>query len=88
MIKKIQDFGLDAERHAETTLGFCGHPDYIKVRNEKFAELVVKECLSLIEGQKCHPGVSRDDKYGSFFKGHDQAIKDCTWAISNGFKVK
>lgn len=44
MNKRIQDYMIQAERHAMRVCGFCSHNDYNTIRNEKFAELIVQEC--------------------------------------------
>lgn len=43
----------------------------------RFYENVMRDCVALVEAQRCHKGVERTD----FFKGHDQAIEDCLHTI-------
>lgn len=48
MNEKIQEYMENAERDAQAVCGFCNHPDYNKIRNEKFAELIVRECAEWV----------------------------------------
>lgn len=40
---------IEAERAALKACGFCNHADYNKIRNQKFTELIVKECIDIME---------------------------------------
>lgn len=51
--KLIAKYHLQAEKYAHDLLGFCGHDDYNKVRNEKFADLIINECLDIIDEEGC-----------------------------------
>lgn len=76
MNAQIQEYMANAERDAQAVCGFCNHPDYNKIRNEKFAELIVRECVTRIQG--CHlaegyyPGIDGEFEFG-YKKGIDKA---------------
>lgn len=55
-----------------------------QLNTEKLIELAALECLRLIEGQKCHPDVVRNE----WFRGHDQAVRDCATAIRMTFNIE
>lgn len=52
MNERVQEYMINAERHAEKICGFCGHPDYNKIRNEEFAQLIVQDCIAKLRDIK------------------------------------
>jgi len=57
--EKYLEFSLVSERFAMDKCGFCGHEDYNLIRNKKFAELIVQECISSIY-QTFNTGMSEE----------------------------
>ncbi len=41
----MKQWTIESERHALSVCGFCGHDDYNYLRNKKFAEIILGECL-------------------------------------------
>lgn len=41
----MTQWAIESERHALSICGFCGHDDYNYLRNKKFAEIILNECL-------------------------------------------
>ena len=58
MTTRIQDLALEAERYAHGKCGFVGHPEYLRICNAKFADLIVKDCLNVVNQPN---GVGDDD---------------------------
>jgi hypothetical protein len=52
MNERIKQLAEQADEYADTKLQMPGeyHPDWHDVRDEKFAELIVKECVHWIDG--------------------------------------
>ena len=66
MKNKIQEYMIEAERYARSVCDFYGHSDCNRIRNEKFAELIVKECA-----QVCYDSNNRQaGNFGDDIKKH------------------
>ena len=51
MNERIQELAEQADKFADDTLQMVGefHPDWHEIRDEKFAELIIRECMDLLE---------------------------------------
>lgn len=49
----ISKFAIYAEKYAYDLLGSYEHEDYNKVRNEKFADMIINDCINIIEEESC-----------------------------------
>ena len=54
MNERIKQFAEQADNFADDKIQMPGeyHPDWHDVRDEKFAELIVRECIAQCESQK------------------------------------
>ena len=78
MNEKIKELALQAADYVNTTYSDAGADVWFEIYNKKFAELIVRECVGVVEG-------------GHFL--HDQAptalfAKECSGAIKRHFGVE
>lgn len=86
-MKTATDFMRDAEAHAMSVCGFCGHEDYNRIRNDKFAELIVKECAKVCREQ-ADSGVIVDAGFGEYDEGCNAGLHEAAVTIEAHFGIE
>jgi hypothetical protein len=89
MNERIKELAEQADEYADNKIQMPGeyHPDWHDTRDEKFAELIVKECVAQIQpmwNQVKEVGAPPGYDYDTF----DLAYNDCMNAIKEHFGVE
>jgi hypothetical protein len=89
MNERIKQLAEQADDYADNKIQMPGeyHPDWHDIRDEKFAELIVRECVAQIRpmwNQVKEVGAPPGYDYDTF----DLAYNDCMNAIKEHFGVK
>jgi hypothetical protein len=89
MNERIRELAEQADDYADNKIQMPGeyHPDWHDTRDEKFAELIVRECVAQIQpmwNQVKEVGAPPGYDYDTF----DLAYNDCMNAIKEHFGVE
>ena len=85
MNERIQQLAEQADEYADTKLQMPGeyHPDWHDVRDEKFAELIVRECIQSVENTNLHSALTTYD-LGLV----QETIRKCSNSIKTKFGIQ
>jgi len=85
MYDRIREIAEQADLFADSKLQMKGefHPDWHDIRDQKFAELIIKECgKTLVDNT---PAVELVEDWD---RGYDRAVNDCILLLYKHFGIE